>query len=136
MLSLPLVSRAFFVFFCGVAIYTVGLSLHVSLRLRSLKKHSALGRSSSTQSTIHLLRKRLQNLRQMQLFALYAFGFCVASFLPNMFYSIDVTGSHSITREVTFRVYCTAAILVGFLVIHGVQWLAISSMESFNNRRG
>jgi hypothetical protein len=131
--------RVFLLFFSGVSIYSLSLSLYVFLLLRSLKKKPASESASLTRSPVGILQKRLLNLRQLHLFTLYLCWFCVAINFPRVF---DVLGDYKtipivpILRNVVFLFYSYTPICLGFLVLHTVQWIVSARVESFACRQG
>jgi len=81
-----------------------------------------------------ILGKRLWNLRQLHLFALYLFGFCIVVQIPNVFrVGGDSKGYpfHAITSELTFLFYCDAIIFLVFTLLHTVQWFVSARVDSF-----
>jgi hypothetical protein len=138
-LSLSLSNKAFFLFFSGVSIYSLSLSLYVFLILCSLKKKPASQSASLARSPLGILQKRLANLRQLHLFTLYLFWFCIAINIPRAF---DVFGDYKtipigpILRGLAFLFYFDAPIFLAFLVLHTVQWIVSARVDSFACRQG
>jgi len=132
-------NKAFLLFFFGVTIYSLSLSLYVFLLLRSLKKKPASESASLTRSPLGILQKRLSNLRQLHLFTLYLSWFCLAINFPRVF---DVLGDFKtipivqILQNLVFLFYSYTPICLGFLVLHTVQWIVSARVDSFACRQG
>src|ERR1700676_3391921 len=90
-LALSLSNKVFFLFFCCVSIYALSLSLYVLLQLYALKKQPANESICSAQSSLGILYRRLANLRQLHLFALYLFGFCIMVNIPSAFVTLGLS---------------------------------------------
>ncbi len=126
-------------FFSGVAIYSLSLSLCVFLLLRSLKKKSTSESASLTRFSLGILQKRLSNLRQLHLFTFYLCWFCLAINVPRAF---DVLGLYKtppivpILHNLAFLFYSYTPIYLGFLVLHIVQWVVSARVDSFACRQG
>ena len=132
--SLALSYKLFLLYFCGVSIYTISLSLYVFSQLRCLRKQPANEKASSARS-VGFLNKRLSTLRQLHLLSLYLFGFCIMINIPNAFVTIELTKTPPIgnyIRGVTFLCFVDAAIFLGFLLLHSVQWLVAARVDSQN----
>jgi hypothetical protein len=138
-LWLSLSNRVFLLFFLGVSIYSLSLSLHVFLLLRSFRKKPASERAGLTRSPLGILQKRLSNLRQLHLFTLYLCWFCLAINIPRAF---DVLGLYKtppivpILRNLGFLFYSNTPICLGFLVLHTVQWVVSARVDSFACQQG
>jgi hypothetical protein len=132
--SLSPINKTFFLLFCGVSIYTISLSVHVLLVLHSFKKQRVTKNANPSRPPLAILGKRLWNLRQLHLFALYLFGFCIVVQIPNVFrVGGDSKGYpfHAITSELTFLFYCDAIIFLVFTLLHTVQWFVSARVDSF-----
>ena len=122
-MSLGLLNEAYLVFFCTVFVYTAYVSLRVV-------------RQSTTQRTDAVLvasTKRLRNLRQLHLFALYLFGFCILFSVPNAFLTADMSKSlpiHLYVENLRFLFSFDAPFFLGFLVLHSLQWFASARVDS------
>ena len=123
-LSLSLVNKAFFVFFSIVFVYTAYVSLRVVRQSATQRTDAALAAS----------KMRLRNLRQLHLFALYLFGFCILFSLPSAFLTADTSKSwpfHLYIENLRFLFSFDASIFLGFLVLHSLQWFASARVDSF-----
>lgn len=131
--SLSLSNKLFLLCFCGVSIYTISLSVYAFLRLRCLRKQTANGKASSERS-LGILNRRLANLRQLHLFTLYLFGFCIMFNIPNAFVTLELTKTPPVghyIQGVAFLCLVDAAIFLGFLLLHSVQWLVAARVDYF-----
>jgi hypothetical protein len=127
-------NRLFFLFFSGVSIYTLFLLLHVLVQLHSLKKRPARQNAVSAQPSLGTLDRRLANLRQLHLFTLYLFGFCIVFNIPNAFVSVTLSRTWPIAeyiQRLTFLYYFDAPIFLGFLLLHSLQWAVSARLDSF-----
>jgi len=125
-LNLSPINKGFVLFFCAVSVYTFSLSLHALLLLRPLKKQPANETVSSTHPQLDGLCNRVANLRQLHLFTLYLFGFCILIQVPNAFLSLgnaNTLAVSSIVGQLTFLLNCDATIFMAFLLLHTLQWL-------------
>lgn len=130
-LSLSLLNRAFFTFFCIVFVYTVYGSLRVVLRLTSSTRQSTAERIDAV---LAASKKRLKNLRQLHLFALYLFGFTILFSIPAAFQTLDSSKSLPVgqyIQNLRFLFYFDAPIFLGFLLLHSLQWFAAARVDSF-----
>ena len=137
-LSLSLINRLFVLYFCGVSIYTLSLCLYVLSHLHSLKKQPANKSVSPASSSLGIVNRRLVNLRQLHLCTLYLFGFCIAISIPSVFVTIENSKGWPIGRFIgtlTFLFSFYAAIFVGFLLLHSLQWVASVRVDSFVRQR-
>jgi hypothetical protein len=136
---LSLSNRLFFLLFCGVSIYTLFLSLYVLFQLHSLKKQAAKENAISAQPSLGTLSRRLANLRQLHLFTLYLFGFCIMFNIPNAFVTLGLSKTWPVAQYIqglTFLFYFDAPIFLGFLLIHSLQWAVSARLDSFARRNG
>jgi len=137
--SLSIINKAFFVFFSGVAFYTFSLSLYALFALYSAKRQSSKEITSNAGSSPGILLHRFTNLRQLQVFTLYLFGFCIAMQVPSVFHTIDHSKEYplnAIIRGLTFLFYFDAVVFLGFLLLHTVQWIVSARLDSFSSRHG
>lgn len=86
--SLSLINKSFVLFFSGVSLYTFSLSVYAQLALRNVKNRPASETRGCEQSSIGLLFHRFASLRQLHLFTLYLFGFCIAMQIPSAFHTL------------------------------------------------
>ena len=134
--SLSGFNKIFFVLFCGVSVYTVYLSLHALFVLHSLRKLQPSESLGLTRFQVAALRKRLRNLRQLHLFALLFFAFCVFVQIPGTFHifsigDFDKYPIHGVISTLAFLFTCDAVISFGFLLLHCLQWTVSGRVESF-----
>lgn len=132
--SLSLSNKFFFLYFCGVSIYTLSLCLYLHIRIHSLKREHAAEKTSLTRPLIDALSRRLANLRQLHLFTFYLFGFCIVFNIPNAFVTLGLYKTEPIglyIRGLTFLFYFDAPIFLGFLLLHSLQWVASVRVDSF-----
>ena len=132
-LSLSVSNRIFLLYFCGVSIYTLSLSLYGLFHLHSLNKQPANENASPAPSFIDILNRRLANLRQLHLFTLYLFGFCLAVNIPNAFVINGLYKTWPIggfIHALTFLLSFDAAIFLGFLLLHSLQWVVSARVDS------
>ena len=131
-------NRLFLVFFSGVSIHTVVLSVRVLLRLHVLNKQTAEENVGSTHSSLSTLTRRIRNLRQLHLFTLYLLGFCITVNIP---YAFSVNGLYKtlpagwFMEELGFLLYYYSLIFLGFLALHSVQWLVSARIDFVSCRR-
>ena len=138
-LWLSLSNKAFLLFFTGVSICSLSLSLYVFLLLRSLKKKPTSENASLKRSPLGVLQKRLSNLRQLHLFTLYLCWFCLAINVPRAFETFGdfrTIPIGLILRQLAFLFYSYAPICLGFLVLHTAQWIVSARVDSFACRQG
>ena len=138
-LSLSLTNKMFFLYFCGVAIYTLSLCLYAFFHLHSLKKRFANESANPAWSTCGVLTRHLASLRQLHLLTLYLFGFCIAFSIPGAFVTIGTSKALPIgafIQTVTFLLCFDAAIFLGFAFFHSLQWVVSSRVDSFARRHG
>jgi hypothetical protein len=124
-------------FFCGVSIYTLSLSLYVLFQLHFLKKQPANENASSAQPSLGILNRRLVNLRQLHLFTLYLFGFCITFNIPNAFVTLGLYKTLPVgqyIQSLTFLFYFDAPIFLGFLLLHSLQWAVSVHLDSFDRQ--
>jgi hypothetical protein len=104
-ISLSVINKSFVLFFCGVSLYTFSISLHALIVLYSPKRQSSKEITSDAGSPLGILLHRFANLRQLHIFTLYLFGFCVAMQVPSVFDTIDHSKEYplnAIIRGLTF----------------------------------
>ena len=131
-LSLSLANKLFFLYFCGVAVYTFSLCLYVFVFLYS-------DDSNRVEGSFDKLNRRLANLRQLHLFTLYLFGFCIMVSIPNAFVTLGESKTWPIgqyIRGISFLFYFDAPIFLGFLLLHTLQWVATVRVAYVTRRRG
>ena len=136
-LSLSLSNKMFFLYFCGVSIYTLSLCLYVLFHVQSIKKQAA-NENGPALSSLDILTRRLANLRQLHLFTLYLFGFCIAFNIPNAFVTFGDSKTWPIGQYIhglTFLFYFDAPIFLGFLLLHALQWVASIRVDYFIRHR-
>ena len=137
-MSLSLINKSFFLFFCGVSLYTFSISLHTLIVLHSAKLQSSTGMTSDDGSSLGILLHRFTNLRQLHVFTLYLFGFCIAMQVPSVFHTLGTSKDyplHVIIAGLTELFYCDAAVFLGFLLLHTTQWIVSARLHSFARRR-
>jgi len=130
-LSLSLINKAFVLFFCAVSIYTISSTVRALLSVRSLKKRRE--RESTGSTHFHLLRKRIANLRQLHLFTLYLFGFCISIQVPDALRTLGNSNAFAIPtimRHLTFLSYFDATIFLILMLLHSLQWLLSGCIHS------
>ena len=131
--SVSPINKTFFLLFCGVSIYTIFLSTYVLLVLYSFKKQRVSKNANPSRPVLDILGKRLSNLRQLHLFAVYLFGFCIVVQIPNAFRVIGDFKAypfHAVTSELTFLLYCDAIIFLVFMLLHAVQWFVSARVDT------
>lgn len=134
-LSLSLVNKAFFMFFCLVFAYTAYVSLRVVLQLSSFKRPSTAERIDAG---LAASTKRLRHLRQLHLFALYLFGFTILFNIPAAFITLDSSKSLPVglyIQNLRFLFYFDAPFFLAFLLLHSLQWFAASRVDSFKTAK-
>jgi len=133
-LSLSLINKLFFLYFCGVSIYTLSVCLYVLFHLHSLKKQTANENASPAPSSLGTVSRRLANLRQLHLFTLYLFGFCIVISIPSAFVTIELSKTWPIglfIQTLTFLLSFDAAIFMGLLLLHSLQWVTSVRVDCF-----
>jgi hypothetical protein len=133
---LSIINKALLLLICGVSIYTLALSLHSLFVVHALK--SGARELQVVDTRLGALRRRLWNLRQLHLFSLYFFGFCIVVQIPGIFHTVAVSSDLpplAVIRTLAFMCYFDATIFLIFLLIHSVQWFASASMDSFPRQR-
>jgi hypothetical protein len=132
-------NRAFFLFFSGVSIYSLSLSLYMFLLLRSFRKKPTSESASLKRSALGIPQKRLSNLRQLHLLILCLCWFCLAINFPRVF---DVLGDSKaipivqILQNLVFLFYSYTPVCLGFLALHTAQWMVSVRVDSFACRQG
>jgi hypothetical protein len=126
-------NRLFLLFFCGVSFYTPWVSFRAVLGLRGFKKEKGSSAPSLSGLGLYNLRKRLANLRQLHLFALYLLWFCIVINLPTAF---DVMGLYKtyplgpMLQKLAFFFYYYAPIFLAFVLLHSLQWFISARVEA------
>ena len=131
-LSLSLANKIFLLYFFGVAVYTLSLCLYVFVSVYS-------DDSNREENSLDKLNRRLANLRQLHLFTLYLFGFCIMVSIPNAFVTFGDSKTWPIgqyIRGISFLFYFDAPIFLGFLLLHTLQWVATVRVDYVTRRRG
>src|SRR5258708_33471034 len=77
-LPLSALNKSFVLFFCGASLYTFSISLHALVVLYSAKRQSSKEITSDAGPPIGILLHGFANLRQLHLFTVYLFRFCIA----------------------------------------------------------
>ncbi len=137
-MSLSVINKSFVLFFCGTSLYTFSISLHALIVLHSAKRQSSTEITSDTGLPLGILLHRFANLRQLHVFALYLFGFCIAIQVPSAFHTIDNSIQYplrAITAGLTFLFYFDALVFLGFLLLHTTQWIVSARLHSFASRQ-
>src|SRR5438874_6577991 len=133
-LELGPISRAFLLFFGAVCVYTLYVTLSALLTIRSLKGQRASEIMNRTSARIDSVGKRLANVRQLHLFTLYVLGLCITIAIPDAFNTLGeshVSPAVLIMRQLGVQFYFDRVIFLGFLLIHILQWIASSRLNSF-----
>jgi hypothetical protein len=131
-LSLSVANKIFLLYFFGVAVYTLSLCLYVFVSLYS-------DDSNRIENSLDKLKRRLANLRQLHLFSLYLFGFCIMVSIPNAFVTFGDSKTWPIgqyIRGISFLFYFDAPIFLGFLLLHTLQWVATVRVDYVTRRHG
>jgi hypothetical protein len=103
--SLSLLNKLFALFFCGVFLYTLSLSMRALCFIHSFRRNVG-----AEPTKVSALLHRFSNLRQLHLLTLYIFGFCIAMQIPDMFYSVnDAYDLHGVSG-LTFLFRCNATV--------------------------
>lgn len=89
-MTLPLLYKLFLLFFCGVSLYTVSLSVYALFVLHSFKEEPESEAMGSARSPLATLLHRFTNFRQLHVLALYLFGFCIAMQDSNLFHTLGL----------------------------------------------
>ena len=128
-------NRLFFLYFCGVSVYTLYLSSYVFFRLHSLEKNSASENACSSRSPLRKLNRRLANLRQLHLFTLYLFGFFISLSIPRAFTTL-VTAKRfgQFIQGLTSLFYFGTPIFLALVLLHSLQWLTFARLSSYVGR--
>jgi len=133
-MSLSVINKSFVLFFCGTSLYTFSLSLHALFVLYSGKRQRWRQNTSNSGPPLGILHSRFENLRQLHIFTLYLFGFCIAMQVPSVFHTIDHSKEYPLNatiRGLTFLFYFDAIVFLGFLLLHAVQWIVSARLDSF-----
>jgi hypothetical protein len=131
-LSLSVANKMFLLYFFGVAVYALSLCLYVFVSLYS-------DDSNRVENSLDKLKRRLANLRQLHLFTLYLFGFCIMVSIPNAFVTFGDSKTWPIgqyLRGISFLFYFDAPIFLGFLLLHTLQWVATVRVDYVTRRHG
>ena len=114
--SLSYLYKLFALFFSGVTLYTLWLSV------RSLRVIYSLEKNVETEATeLAPLVRRFDSLRQLHLLTLYIFGFCMAMQIPKIFFSAsDAYDLHGV-RGLIFVFRCNAIVFFVFVLLHLIQ---------------
>jgi hypothetical protein len=137
-LSLSLSNQIFFLFFSAVSIYTVFLCLFVLFHIHSLEKRRHAGNANDVASSPEVFTRRLANLRQLHLFSLYLFGFCIVLNIPGAFATLDSSKALPYLQYIAalrFLLYFDALIFLGFLLLHSLQWVTYARVDQFVHHR-
>ena len=137
-ISLSLLNKSFFLFFCGVSLYTFSISLNALVVLHSAKRQPYMEITSDAGSLLEILLHRFANLRQLHVCTLYLFGFCIAVQVPSVFHTIDNSIQYplrAITAGLSFLFYFDAVVFLGFLLLHTTQWIVSAHLHSFARRQ-
>lgn len=129
-------NKLFFVFVCGVAIRTIYACAFVLSSLHSLREQAAKG-VKGAESRLAVLRGRLLNLQQLQLFTLYLCALCVTLNIPNAFVILGDSKSSPIgqyLQNLGFLFYFYTPLVFGLLLLHSLQWAATHTVDSFARR--
>jgi hypothetical protein len=128
----------FFLFFCAASIYTVFLCFLVLFHLDSFEKRKPEN-ANGVGFSPEIFTRRLANLRQLHIFGLYLFGFCIVLNIPGAFHTTAMSKISPIAQYIevlTLLFYFDAAIFLGFLLLHSLQWVASVRVERFVHHRG
>lgn len=128
----------FFLFFCAVSIYTVFLCFFVLFHLHPFEKLQPEN-ANAVGFSPEIFTRRLANLRQLHLFGLYLFGFCILLNIPGAFHTINSPKTLPIAQYIEvlkFLFYFDAAIFLGFLLLHSLQWVTFVRVGRFVHHRG
>ena len=135
--SLSVANKVFLLYFCGVAVYTLSLCLYVFVYLHSFKKQHPNDDSNRVQTSLDKLNRRLANLRQLHLFTLYLFGFCIMFSIPNAFVTLGLSKTWPIGQYIngiSFLFDFDAPIFLGFLLLLSLQWVATVRVDYVSQR--
>ena len=126
---LSIINKALLLLMCSVSIYSLALSLRCLLAVHTFK----IAAKSATTPAPSVLRHRLWSLRQLHIFCLYYFGFCILVQIPDVFHSVTLSSDLppvTAIRTLSFLSYFDAIIFIIFLLIHSVQWFASTRVDS------
>ncbi len=127
--SLSFLNKLFALFFGGVSLYTLWLSL------RALRVIYSVRKSVETEPTkVSALVHRFSNLRQLHLLTLYIFGFCIAMQIPDVFYSVNDSYELHGVRGLIFLFRCNATVFFVFALLHVVQWVVSVKLYAIRER--
>ena len=130
-------NRLFFLYFCGVSVYTLYLSAYVFFRLHSLNKNPARENAFSSRSPLGKLNRRLANLRQLHLFTLYLFGFFISLSIPRAFTTFGDSKTvpfGQFIQGLTSLFYFGTPIFFALVLLHSLQWLTSARLSSYAGR--
>ena len=116
--SLSSLDKLFALFFFGVSLYTLALSVEALRVIHSFRK----GAETEPTKMVTLLH-RFSNLRQLHLLTLYVFGFCIAMQIPGVFYSVNDSYELQGVRGLVFLFRCNTTVFFAFALLHIVQWV-------------
>ena len=131
--TLSLSNRLFLLFFCGVSLYTLWVSFRVASRLRDFKNEGASSGANAGGLSLNRFRKRLANLRQLHLLALYLLWLCIVANIPRAF---SVLGDYKtfpvrqILENLAFLFYYYTPVFLVFVFLHSLQWLISVRVEA------
>jgi hypothetical protein len=129
--ALSIINKALLLLLCGGFIYSLALSLRSLFAVHTHK--IAAGMEPQARITwLRVLRRRLWNLRQLHLFCLYFFGFCIVVQIPDVFHTVTLSSDLpplTIVRTLSFLFYFDATIFLVFLAIHSFQWFAAARVD-------
>jgi hypothetical protein len=127
-------NRLFLLFFGGVSLYTLWVSLRVLVELRAFKKERASSVETPKVPSVNSLRKRLANLRQLHLFSLYLLLLCIVVNIPGAFSTLGDSKSFLFSQmfeNLGFLFYYYTPIFLMFVLLHSVQWVVSARVEAF-----
>ena len=130
--ALSVINKAFLLLICGVSVYSLAFSLHSLFVVRSLKAEQQI-----SNTRLGTVCRRLSNLRQLHLLALYLFGFCIMVQIPDIFHTVTLSydiPSLTVIRTLAFLCYFDATIFLVFALIHSVQWFVSARVNSLQGR--
>jgi hypothetical protein len=135
---LPHLTRLFILFLCVTSVYALIVLAHILFRLRSLKWPRSAETAKDLRSPLAAMNDRLNNLRQLLVFAFYLFSLCFLLQIPAAF-SVLVdsnvpTLSIIFTQLGTYIAYATDVFFV-FLLLHSLQWFVSSRVKALAGRR-
>lgn len=129
--------RLFVLFLCGVAIYTVWLSVLVLVRVQNFKKQEAGVEGGVGSSAVNNLGKRVRNLRQLHFFTFYLLWICGFINLPRAF---SILGLYKtipfgvILGQLTDFFYIYPPAIFFLLLLHSMQWFVSARMDALDQR--